>query len=116
MLNFGPWLVPLAFAVFGLVVSAVRGIMQQLETSDSRLLLLPLLINLCFVILVSDSDNTLFFIIKNGFLPFAIIFAASSKIQRRNTAGDKIFLNAWFLMKMNIFAPSSLPIVFVNLV
>lgn len=83
MLNFGPWFVPIAFVILGLVVSSVRSVMRQLDPSDSRQLLLPLLITLCFVILVSDSDNVLFFIVKNGFLPFLLISVSSIKLPRK---------------------------------
>jgi hypothetical protein len=84
MLNFGPWLVPIAFAILGLVVSAVGSFMSRLDISDSRLLLVPLAINLCFVVLVGDSDNILFFTIKNGALPFIFVLAISYKMQRES--------------------------------
>jgi hypothetical protein len=86
MLNFGPWLVPIMFIVLGMVVSGVRSLMQQLDASDTRWLLLPLLINLCFIILVSDSDNVLFFVIKQGTLPFLLIFVSSYKVQRKGVS------------------------------
>jgi hypothetical protein len=77
ILNFGFWLVPVAFIILGAVVSYVRGIMGQLDRSDVRLLLLPLLIIFCFVVLVLDSDNILFFIVKNGLVPFLFVFLSS---------------------------------------
>jgi len=86
ILNFGPWLVPIAFAFLGLVVSAVRAMVYQLSDDDSRLLLLPLAINLGFLILVSDSDNILFFIIKNGFLPTIFVLISSTKVKRAHPA------------------------------
>ena len=73
MLNFGPLAVPLAFAMLGLVVGRVRHMLPTLRSKDARFLLYPLLINLCFVILVSDSDNVVFFILKNGALPFLVV-------------------------------------------
>lgn len=80
MLNFGPLAVPLAFAMLGLVVARVRHILPTLRPEDARFLLYPLLINLCFVILVSDSDNVVFFILKNGALPFLVVAASSRRI------------------------------------
>jgi hypothetical protein len=37
----------------------------------------PFLVNLCFLVLIADSDNILFFVIKSGFAPFALIFLTS---------------------------------------
>lgn len=80
MLNFGPVLVPFAFLVLGFVVGRVRRLMVSLEPSDSRLIMLPFLVNLCFVILVGDSDNILFFLIKDGAVPFVVLAASSTKL------------------------------------
>lgn len=73
MLNFGPIAVPFAFLVLGFVVANVKYLFTSLRPIDSRLILLPFLVNLCFVILNSDSDNVLFFLIKTGFVPFLVI-------------------------------------------
>lgn len=74
MLNFGPFLVPLSFVIIGILVGRIHRILLSLNRSDSRLLLFPLLVNFCFVILVGDSDNALFFIIKQGTFPFVAIW------------------------------------------
>jgi len=73
--------------------SYIPGIWQSsrvyaLEPADSRLILLPFLVNLCFVVLVSDSDNILFFFIKNGAVPLAVLALSSSKpvVARSNEA------------------------------
>jgi hypothetical protein len=79
MLNFGPLAVPVAFAVLGLVVRRVRRMLATMVSDDTRFLLYPLLINLCFVILVSDSDNVLFFVLKNGALPFLLVAVISRR-------------------------------------
>ena len=80
MLNFGPVAVPLAYLVWGFVVGRVRRFMLTLESVDDRLLLLPFLINLCFVVLIFDSDNLLFLLIKNGSVPFAVLALSSAKL------------------------------------
>ena len=80
MLNFGPFVVPLSFLIFGFLVGRLRRLLIALEPADSRLLLLPFLLNLCFVILVADSDNVLFFLVKNGTLPFAVLALSSTKL------------------------------------
>ena len=85
MLNFGPVPVPFAFLIFGLVVRSIRRLMMTLGPTDSRLMLLPFLANLCFVILASDSDNILFFLIKNGAVPFVVLALASIKQVVTNT-------------------------------
>jgi hypothetical protein len=79
MLNSGPVAVPFAFLVFGFVVRGIKRLMMTLQPTDSRLMLLPFLANLCFVILISDSDNILFFLIKNAAVPFMVLALSSTK-------------------------------------
>jgi hypothetical protein len=79
MLNFGPYLIPFSFIFLGIVVGRVRRLLWQLEPADTRLILLPFLVNLCFVILVSDLDNDIFFIMKNGGMPFMVLWLSCKK-------------------------------------
>jgi len=85
MLNFGLFLVPFAFIILGVAVSIVRHYISVWAPTDARLLLVPLIVNLCFTILTSDSDNLLFFVIKSGFIPFLVIMLSSI---RRMTTSD----------------------------
>ena len=80
MLNFGPFAVPLAYLIFGIVVGRLQRFLKRIPPDDMRLMLFPLLVNLCFSVLVSDSDNLLFNSIKDGLLP-AIIVRFGSRIQ-----------------------------------
>lgn len=77
MLNFGPAAVPLMFVVLGYVVARVRHFAAGLDPRDARWLMMPLLVNFCFVILCGDSDNVVFFLLKNGLVPFAMIMFGS---------------------------------------
>lgn len=79
MLNYGPLAVPLTFVVFAFVLRKVRRWYSSWGSADARSLLLPLLINLCFALLVYDSDNLVFFQIKNGLLPFLVIAGSAMK-------------------------------------
>lgn len=90
MLNFGPVAVPFAFLIFGFVVGGIRRLMMTLEPTDSRLMLLPFLVNLCFVILSGDLDNIIFFLIKNGAVPFVVLALSSTKsiVTRSNIWGS----------------------------
>jgi hypothetical protein len=73
MLNFGPLPVPLAFIVLGLIVGRVKHCLLTWDSSDIRLLLLPMMVNFCFVFLVSDLDNDIFFLFKNAGFPVLLI-------------------------------------------
>jgi len=86
MLNFGPLAVPVAFGILGLLVGWVRNMLATLHPADARFLLYPLLVNLCFVILVSDSDNIVFFFFKNGALPFILVVACCTYHRKPNRA------------------------------
>jgi hypothetical protein len=79
MLNFGPLAVPLAFIVLGLGVKKVRRLSAALDEQDIRLLMIPFLLILAANVLVSDSDNLLWWTVKSGMVPFLVIAAGSSK-------------------------------------
>ncbi len=80
VLNFGPVSVPIVFIPFGFLVGRVRRWQRSLEPGDARLLLVPLFVNLCFVVLTCDSDNSLFFLIKNGAIPWLVIMVGSTRV------------------------------------
>lgn len=88
MLNFGPIAAPLTFGVLGVVVGWVRRKSGDWIPNDARVLILPLLINLCFVVLVSDSDNIIFFTVKNGLVPFAVVALSSITSFRAPSANE----------------------------
>ncbi len=81
MLNFGPLAAALAFAILGCFVQRVRHMLTTLRPEDARFLLYPVLINLSFVLLVSDSDNVVFFFLKNGALPFLVIALSARRMR-----------------------------------
>jgi hypothetical protein len=80
MLNFGSLAVPFAFIPFGLLVGWVRRCAFTWPAGDSRLLLLPMMVNLCFVVLVSDMDNNIFFLFKNAGLPTLLIALGTKRV------------------------------------
>ena len=77
MLNFGPFPVPLAYMLFGMIVGRLRRFLWRLQSDDTRLLLLPLLVMSCLSILNSDSDNLLFNFIKDGLMPITAVWIGS---------------------------------------
>jgi hypothetical protein len=79
MLNFGPLAVPPIFLVLALVVAQVRRLIFRWRNGDSRSLLLPLLVNMCFVILVNDLDNDIFNFIKGSSVPLLILILTSNR-------------------------------------
>lgn len=80
MLNFGPLPVPFAFIVLGIIVGRVKRCLVTWDSSDIRLLLLPMMVNFCFVVLVSDLDNDIFFLFKNAGFTVLVLWS-SSKIK-----------------------------------
>jgi hypothetical protein len=79
MLNFGPVAIPFAFAIFGLVVGGIRRFVVSLAPDDTRFLVVPFLILLLIQLLVNDTDIILFFIVKYGTLPFAVVLLCSRR-------------------------------------
>lgn len=80
MLNFGPAAVPIAFGIFGLLVGGIRLFLFRLGPGDARFLIAPLLILLSLQLLVNDSDVNLFFLVKFGSVPFAVVFLSSCRV------------------------------------
>jgi len=73
MLNFGPLPVPLAFIVLGFMVGRVKRCLLTWDSKDIRLILVPVMVNFCFVVLISDLDNDIFFLLKNAGFPILLI-------------------------------------------
>ncbi len=74
MLNFGPGAVPLGFALLGFIVRRLRSFLAALPPDDPRRLIGPFLIVLCLSILGSDSDNLIFALLKDGLMPFVVLW------------------------------------------
>ncbi|MFN6035636.1 MAG: hypothetical protein ACK48B_16725, partial [Dolichospermum sp.] len=66
MLNFGPFVVPFSYIVLGIVVGLIQRSLAGYSKVDTRLLLLPMLINFSFTILIGDLDNLIYFLITVG--------------------------------------------------
>lgn len=73
VLNFGIIFGLLSFVVWGLVVNYISVLQHKMTKQDSRMMIVPLLLIGSILMLINDSDNMLFFLIKNGLIPFIII-------------------------------------------
>lgn len=82
ILNFGIFVAPLAFVLWGGAVGFTGKWLYTWEKSDARWLLLPFAINIAVIAVSSDLDNIVFVTIKNGFVPAMVIFLVSN--QRHN--------------------------------
>ncbi len=81
MLNFGVLAVPFAFAGFGLLVGGVSRRLRAYEPRDARQLIAPLGVVLCIIALVSDSDNLVFALVKNGAVPVLVIWLGCVRVR-----------------------------------
>jgi hypothetical protein len=77
MLNFGPVSVPFAYALFGLFIGWFRSRVSTLLPGDSRFLLIPFGVYLCVTGMSGDSDNLVFGLVKDGFLPLLVVLVCS---------------------------------------
>jgi hypothetical protein len=77
MLNFGPISVPFIYGVFGLLVGWIRNRISLLLPGDARFLLVPLVLYTCFQAIIGDSDNLIFGLVKDGFMPCIVVMACS---------------------------------------
>jgi hypothetical protein len=77
LLNFGPWGVVPAFAIYGAVLGWYRRKHARLDRLDARIFLAPFVAILFVTALVADSDNIVFTIVSEGSLIFTCLLAAS---------------------------------------
>lgn len=99
MLNFGPIPVPFAYGIFGFAVGILQRSLYTLRRRDTRLLLYPFFVNLCFSVLQGDSDNLLFNLIKGGAVPMLVIWLGShvstySKVEEYDTPAATVLTGA----------------------
>lgn len=80
LLNFGPLAIPISFIGLGIIVSIVRRWLATWQPGDSRRLLLPLFILCCAVIVLNDTDNVSVFLMKQGLVPFVVVWLGSRQI------------------------------------
>ena len=80
MLNFGPWGVIPAFAVFGGIVGWYRKKLKSWAPSDSRLLIAPFFCILSVIVLVGDSDNLVYAVLTQAALIATALFASTERI------------------------------------
>jgi hypothetical protein len=81
MLNFGPWVVPFVFVIPAIAVALVQLLTTGLSVSDTRLFVLPILIILCISLVLNDSDENLFGLVKYAAVPMLVI-VLGSRIKR----------------------------------
>ncbi|HSL71532.1 MAG TPA: hypothetical protein VK864_14900 [Longimicrobiales bacterium] len=81
MLNVGALGVPVVFLLWGVFVGGLRRAYYGLARFDTRTLLLPLWVNLAIVMLIGDSDNVVFFLVKHATLPFLILLLCSRSVR-----------------------------------
>lgn len=83
MFNFGPASVPVVYALFGLFIGWFRQSANALLKNDARLLLVPFGIYLCIALFIGDSDNIIFGLVKNGFMPMLVVMCSAQRLPVR---------------------------------
>ncbi len=79
MLNFGWPAIPFMFGIWGLIVGLVCRWLIVIPYDDTRILLLPMLIVLCFLFLTADLDLNVIYLVRQGLVPIVILWFASRK-------------------------------------
>ena len=87
LLNFGYPAIPFAFLLFGLLVASITRTTGRWEPQDARRVMMPLMTIVCILLLVSDSDNVVWIVVKYGAIPAAVVFLSSSRMRHRRSLG-----------------------------
>jgi hypothetical protein len=72
-LNFGPFFAVFIFGLVSLFIIYLDNFCRSLNKFDPTYLVIPFLSNLSIILLIADSDNMIFFLLKNSFLVFLFI-------------------------------------------
>ena len=80
MMNVGAVGIPIAYFLWGAFVGVLRRAYYGLRRADARLLMLPFLLNFALILLIGDGDNAVFFLVKEGSLPFLVLFLATRSV------------------------------------
>ena len=88
LLNVGAAGVPLAFLLWGVMVGVIRRAYYGMASSDVRRLMLPLWVNAAVIALISDSDNIVFFLVKEASVPMLVLLLCSRSVLRDRPAEE----------------------------
>lgn len=83
MLNFTWVAVPFAFAPLGAFVGWVRRFRSSLPEGDGRIILLPFLVSVCFILLVWDSNVIVTHFVRFGFVPMILLILTTRRVRVR---------------------------------
>ena len=79
ILNFGPLFSTLLIFLFGFFVSRINSFTFSLSYDDARLFFIPFITNMCMVLMISDSNNIIFFIMKNLLMVLVLFILITEK-------------------------------------
>lgn len=84
MLNFTPLSIPIGFAFWGFLVARIRRFLASLSCGDPRLLIASWFVLAgSIVFLIGDSDNLVFFFVKNVALLYFVVWIGTKKKRLR---------------------------------
>ncbi|QDV65129.1 hypothetical protein Mal65_42990 [Crateriforma conspicua] len=79
MLNFGPWFIPVAFFLVGIVMSRSRAFVRNTPLCDMRFLAYPFVFRVLLTIWMLDQANVVFALFKNGAFPLLFVILVSRR-------------------------------------
>jgi hypothetical protein len=92
MLNFGPAGILLAYCALAILTAMLQGGLLRLAPGDIRWLIAPFFINLLFLLLLNDSDNAVFYLIKYGLMPTALVLLSFTRRKARRISYGNVVL------------------------
>ena len=85
-LNFGYVGFILSYLFYGLLIRYLKKTIDSIPPNDTRIYLVPFLINMSIMAYLGDSQLVVFFFVKFGLIPYVTIWMISQKIKFRKKA------------------------------
>jgi hypothetical protein len=89
VLNFGPIFGLFLFFIAGVIVAKLDNKCRSWNANDVRVLFIPFVSNGALMLVLADSDNLVFFLLKNGFLVGAFLYFVSASSRPRASLSFK---------------------------
>lgn len=89
ILNFGIFIGLISFFIFGVIATTLDNLSRKYLSRNIYVLVIPFVSNIAFTLLLSDSDNLVFFAFKNGLIVLLYLYIVNKTCNTKVRYTDK---------------------------